>query len=238
MSLCESCHAGCCRSFAVPVTGADIIRIEQSLQLDFWDFVCRWTDPEGAIAGKYAPHLQFADDPGTDYVICLMHEQSDILKKTTKCRFLMECEPDEEHPLGVARCGIYESRPSACRAFPTKLSAAGDLAVIYDVPERGRQDPDPAYQLCPRPWEPSDVDPMSTYQTLAVAQAEMEFFKRVADIWNRSPRQWTVFPEFLRLVYSNRVSCERDMPADEQVRPGVAAQIGPGGTVRYNRRAA
>lgn len=213
MNICESCHGGCCRSFAVPLTGADIIRVERSLGLDFWDFVCRWTDPNGSIARKYAPHVRFSDDPHTDYVICLRHEESSYLRGTTKCRFLVECEPDQEHPLGTARCGIYAARPAACRAFPTKFNADSELAVIYDVPQRGREDSEPAYELCPRPWEPSDVDPITTYQELAVARAEMEFFKGVAQIWNRNPRSWQVFPEFLRLVYSNRILCERDTTA-------------------------
>ena len=30
MSQCLDCHAGCCRSFAVPITGADVLRIERS----------------------------------------------------------------------------------------------------------------------------------------------------------------------------------------------------------------
>src|SRR5690606_34649025 len=31
MGLCSGCHAGCCRSFAVPVSGADVLRIETRL---------------------------------------------------------------------------------------------------------------------------------------------------------------------------------------------------------------
>ncbi len=216
------------------MTGADIIRIERSLDLSFWDFVCRWTDPDGTIARKYAPHLKFADDPQTDYVICLKHEESPFLNGTTKCRFLTECQPHEEHPLGTARCGIYGSRPAACRAFPTKLNAGGELAVIYDVPERGREDPHPAYNLCPRPWEPSDLDPISTYQELAVARAEMEFFKSVAEVWNRNPRTWSVFPEFLRLVYASRLFCERDTVESKSAPPSAAPVAGD----TFQRRAA
>ena len=65
MSPCEDCHAGCCRSFAVPVSGADIMRIENGLGLSFWDFVCRWEDPDGRIALNYAPHFFFEDEPET-----------------------------------------------------------------------------------------------------------------------------------------------------------------------------
>lgn len=215
MSPCQSCHAGCCRSFAVPLTGADIIRMERALDLSFWDFVCRWADPFGRIAREYAPHFHFSDEPETPFVLCLMHEKSEQFPGTTKCRFLQEGPPDDEHPLGTGRCGIYEHRPAACRAFPAKLNETGELALITDVPERGRPGNEPAYQLCPRPWEPSDFDPIDTLQDLVVAKYEMQFFHQLADIWNRVPRPWEVFPEFLHLVYSGRVLREPVQDEDE-----------------------
>ncbi len=212
MSPCQSCHAGCCRSFAVPVTGADILRIEKSLNLSFWEFTCRWADPHGRIARNYAPHFYFQDEPRTPFVICLLHVDSHYLKGTTKCRFLTECAPNEEHPLGVARCGIYNQRPAACRAFPTKLNQTGELAVIHSIPERGRSGTDPAYELCPREWEPADLDPLSTMQELVVAKYEMQFFAQLATLWNGAPKAWEIFPEFLHAVYSRRVL--KEPPAD------------------------
>ena len=205
MSVCESCHAGCCRSFAVPVTGADVLRIERDLGLTFWQFACRWADPNGSIARKYAPHFHFADEPQTPFVICLQHAASQFLTGTTRCQFLTECAPDPEHPLGVARCGIYASRPAACRVFPTRLNETAELAIIYDVPPRGRVSDDPAYDLCPRQWEPADLDPLDTLQSLVVAKYEMAFFHQLAQMWNRAPRPWNLFPDFLRLAYAGRV---------------------------------
>ena len=79
-----------------------------------------WQNPRGRV-----PHFFFPDAPETPFVICLMHSDSLFLPGTTKCRFLIECPPDEAHPLGQARCGIYGVRPSACRVFPTKLNADG-----------------------------------------------------------------------------------------------------------------
>lgn len=208
MSQCESCHAGCCRSFAVPLSGADIIGIEKRLKLTFWDFVCRWADPRGKIARGKVPHFHFADDPATPYVICLMHTDSPFRPGTTKCRFLIESPGDEEHPLGKARCGIYNARPGACRIFPTRLDAAGGLGIVCEVPEQVREDANPVYKLCARQWEPADLDAISAVQDLVVARYEFQFFTQVAERWNRSPQAWTVFPDFLRLVYSNRLQHE------------------------------
>ena len=205
MSLCAGCHSGCCRSFAVPVSGADILRIERDLGKDFWEFVCRWSDPQGMIAGDYAPHFRFADEPQTPFVIALKHQKSQLAPEVSQCPFLVECVADDEHPLGTARCGIYSSRPAACRVFPTKFDDSQQLAIISHVPEYGRADKNPLYQLCPRQWTPEDIDPLDTMQDLAVARAEMDFFKQLAAIWNRQPQSWLAFPDFLRTIYAQRV---------------------------------
>src|SRR5436309_1350773 len=135
MSQCANCHAGCCRSYVVPVHGADVLRIMSQRKLSFWDFVCRWADPDGAIALKYAPHFHFRDQPDVPYVISLIQEYSSQFPGTARCKFLDEGAQSGEHPLGTAKCGIYEDRPSACRVFPTKFDSTGELAVLYDVPD-------------------------------------------------------------------------------------------------------
>lgn len=208
MSMCDTCHAGCCRSYAVPVSGADITRIITELKLSFWEFVCRWADLDGEIAQGYAPQFHFEDEPETPFVMCLIRGESTERSGTDKCMFLEETPSSEEHPLGIAKCGIYENRPAACRAFPTKLDASSDLAIIYEVPERGRPNTDPIYSLCPRPWEKSDFNPVETLQDLIVAKFEMQFFHRLAEAWNKNPRAFADFPEFLNLVYSQRIRTE------------------------------
>jgi Fe-S-cluster containining protein len=222
VSPCNGCHAGCCRSFAIPLTGADILRIERELGLSFWEFVCRWEDRDGRISSGQAPHFHFADEPATPFAICLLQDQSRTFPGTSCCRFLDEQPRTLEHPLGTAQCGIYEHRPSACRVFPTRFNATGDMAVLHDVPERARPDREgDAYQLCPRPWEVSDVDPLAAPQDLIVLRYEMQFFREVAAVWNRSPGDWRIFPEFLRAVYSHRVL--RETPG-ELAAGSVAAQ--------------
>lgn len=208
MSPCHHCHAGCCRAFAVPLTGADVLLIERDLELDFSEFACRWPDPNGSIARSYAPHFHFEDDPGTPYVICLMHTASEFLRGTTKCRFLIEGPPDDEHPLGQARCGIYGQRPLTCRVFPTKLNDTSELAVIEDM--TGREASEPAYSLCPTAWSSDDLDAVAAMQHLVLAKYEMTFFHQLAEIWNRQPRGWNIFAEFLRVVYRGRLVEARD----------------------------
>ncbi|HET6422615.1 MAG TPA: YkgJ family cysteine cluster protein [Planctomycetaceae bacterium] len=219
MSPCHGCHAGCCRAFAVPLTGADVLRIERRLGLNFWEFACRWEDPEDAISQGVVPHFYFDDAPGVPFVLSLMHVDSASFPGTTKCRFLSEQAPTAERPLGTGQCSIHGEHPMACRVFPTKLSESGQLAVIYDVPEHSQRIPHhAAYQLCPRPWETDDVDPVDSMANLVVMNFELKFFHQVATAWNRSPQAWAVFPEFLRMVYENRVIKDpnaQDVPLEE-----------------------
>jgi Fe-S-cluster containining protein len=203
------------------VTGADILRLEAALGLPFWEFVWRWADEHGMISRNHAPQFHFRDEPHTPFVICLMHEASETFPGTTKCRFLAESAPDAEHPLGQARCGVYEHRPAACRAFPVRLNATSDLAVVYDVPQSGRDAEHPAYRLCPRQWQPSDLDPVQTVQDLVVARYEMAFFAQLAKRWNQAPGPWSVFPDFLRTVYGSRVV--RESMLEESAREMAAA---------------
>ncbi len=109
------CHAGCCRSFAVPVTGADILRIQREQQLSFWDFVCRWEDPESKIARNYAPHFHFADEPDTPFVVCLTHTASQSFPETSKCGFLVE-DAAHERSLRWERLIVKFTRAALPRA--------------------------------------------------------------------------------------------------------------------------
>nr|WP_298867609.1 hypothetical protein [uncultured Gimesia sp.] len=120
---------------------------------------------------------------------------------------MTECLPDEEHPKGLGRCSIYGSRPHTCRSFPAKLNDSNELAVLYEIPSNGR-DGEPAYDLCPRQWTASDLEPNDTIQSLVIAQYEMTFFKKIAAIWNQNPGEWNSFPEFIDIIYSNRISSE------------------------------
>jgi len=227
MSQCATCHAGCCRSFVVPVTGADVLRIMSQRRLSFWDFVCRWSDPDGKIALEYAPHWHFRDQPEMPFVISLIQEYSSQFPGTTRCKFLAEGPQSAARPLGVSQCGIYGDRPSACRVFPTKFDHAGELAVLCDVPATGRGGSHPVYQLCPKTWEPADLDPIQQVQDLVVARYEMNFFFKLARAWNQRPGEWLLFPEFLRSVYARRVLRQHEDRPNEAETGDDEAQILP-----------
>lgn len=220
MSPCDQCHSGCCRAFAIPVNGADILRIERDLQLSFNDFVCRWPDPSGSVTSGHAPQFYFEDRPRTPYAICLRRAPSQYLAGVSRCLFLQETPPTEESPLGRAHCGIYGARPAACRVFPTRFNASGTLAVITEVAENAcPDDPHPALNLCPRPWEVEDIDPIASLQDLVIERFENAFFHEVAAAWNDSPGPWELFPEFLHLIYQQRVQGVHQSREDAPAQP-------------------
>ena len=209
---CADCHAGCCRAFAVPITGADVIRIERS-GFEFWEFACRWADPNGEIARNYAPQIRFADEPETPFVLCLLQQESQTYPGTGRCRFLDESMGKDVGPA----CTVYGARPAACRAFPTKFDTSRELVELHPVFDPPAAAQNEAYKLCPRPWTPSDIDGIKAAQTLAAAQYESEFFRKVVHLWNRTPGEWTAFPNFLRIVYSSRVRVESPSAVSDNV---------------------
>ncbi len=85
------------------------------------------------------------------------------------------------------------------------LNDTGELAIIYDIPSTARAETHPVYQLCPRQWKTDDLDPVQQIQDLVVATYEMNFFHQLADSWNAQPGAWKLFPDFLHMVYANRL---------------------------------
>lgn len=195
---CDGCHSGCCRAFAVPLTLSDLLRISAAEQLNFWDFVVRWADPDGAISRGQAPHFYFEDEPETPFVIGLMHEPSTAFPGSTRCRFLEEGVGEDGRVTG--RCGIYESRPMGCRIFPAVILPTGE-AGIAPIPESGRTDDDSdAYRLCSTEWSVDDLGPDDSTRLIDECRREMQLMSLLATRWNQDPGPWPLFPEFLRAL--------------------------------------
>lgn len=196
---CAGCSANCCREYAVPLTGQDIARIAADQSLVFWDFVCRWEDPEGLISRGIVPQFRFADEPETPFVIGLKPIESEQRPGTRKCGFLEEVS---DGPAGcTARCSIYESRPVVCRVFPFHRNEGGRVGIQPGV-ERGTQSVAGRPALCPSRWRLSQDQTEQAEADLDRCRDEMALLRLLADRWNRQPGPWELFPEFLRIVFS------------------------------------
>jgi hypothetical protein len=86
--------------------------------------------------------------------------------------------------------------------------------ILCNVPPNPRAGGHPAYDLCPREWELHEVDAVQGLQDLVLTKYEFAFFAEVARAWNKSPRAWDAFPEFLRIVYAHRILRESEMDPD------------------------
>lgn len=189
---CDGCQSGCCRSFVVPLSLGDIVRIARGTGLSFWDFAVRWDDSEDKIARGQVPHFHFQDEPQTPFVIGLKHVESQTFSGATRCRFLNEA-PDG------ACCGVYEHRPMACRIFPA--TSVDDVLKIASIPQFGRPGNDPAYRLCARQWRLDDIDWSEKQAEFDQCRDEMALMRVLAERWNREPGDWLLLPEFLNAIW-------------------------------------
>lgn len=213
MNACRTCHAGCCRSFAVPVTGSEILRLMRGTGLPFEAVADRWPDPADRISRGVAPHWRFEDSPETPWVLALKHRESGLHQGTSMCGFLTEFEVQSAGSKAAstgcgttaARCSVYEQRPLACRLFPFARSAEGAIH-FPPQPAFGRDEPHTAYRLCPHPESPDEATARELHRAFDVAAVEMAFFRGAARIWNAEPRPWSMFPDFLEAIEEIRAA--------------------------------
>jgi Fe-S-cluster containining protein len=114
MRPCEGCAGECCKHYLVGLSGHDVWSIATQMHLAPAQFVTIAQEHEATGVGfkldatKMTFSLVLAKRPGSD--------------GRQQCIFLMELAD------GVGRCGIYPSRPSACRVYPAQLR---DGAVTF-----------------------------------------------------------------------------------------------------------
>src|SRR5438270_9699051 len=103
---CATCGA-CCRNYIVPVCGRDIWFISTRQRLSPEQFLVAFPQEDSAIDGFY---LQAGSKP---YGLAL--DKQGKFGRTQPCVFLMHLGE------GNDRCGIYNDRPTVCRAYPMAL---------------------------------------------------------------------------------------------------------------------
>jgi Fe-S-cluster containining protein len=153
---CATC-AACCRSYVVPLDGYDVWRISHGQRLDPADF-CVALARDAEQPGTFR---LTADGP----TFILMLEKQGKLEVNRPCVFLMHLDG------GHARCGIYEQRPSACRAYPMEMKPEG-MALL----DR---------RLCPPDSWPED-EPRKRPWRHAVLRANLQWvvYAEVVARWN------------------------------------------------------
>ena len=127
-----------------------------------------------------------------------------------RCMFLQEWNGEDfllpDLTQITARCGIYGNKPLTCSIFPAKLHDDG-LTGLAANPGSDNISGNPAYDLCPRILDEDDLADHSgkTIKNLVLYKYEMDYFKSVAEIWNKEPGDYAKYLAYLELVYKNRV---------------------------------
>lgn len=214
MKVCSSCHAGCCRRFHVPLTGYDILKIKQDLNLEYLDFLqlIPVSDEYLPIDSKTRAIFKFNNiGANNNYVLYLRSINSRLIHNSDKCIFLQEWNGEDFALPGFrgikARCGIYNSRPLACTIYPAKLHE-NELIGVVKVPNP--EELNPAYHLCPADINGSDFseDSNEIMKNLVLYKYEKNYFKFLAETWNQGEGDFGEFFEFLKAAYEKRILIE------------------------------
>lgn len=98
----------CCHASKVIITGKDMWRISQALELSPWDFT-RYCD-----AGSDAPD-GFQLSPAGEQFQIVLKKRGRVTSQGAPCTFLWKLAD------GHAQCGLGDLRPRVCAAYPAIL---------------------------------------------------------------------------------------------------------------------
>lgn len=158
---CAPCGL-CCRSYLVPIFGHDLWRIstQRGLPPESFAFIAEQETPD--------PLGFRLEADGATHGLALLKREP--MTPTAPCIFL------EEGP-NQSRCGIYESRPITCRAYP--MSKFGDR--VYQRPTT----------LCPPgSWDEADLAASGWRETLQRLRRYRDIYVEVVARWNAAIERW------------------------------------------------
>lgn len=153
---CASCGT-CCRTYIVPVCGQDVWRLARHLHVDPADFLVAWREEEPG------PDRFRVEPDGPPYTLVL--DKRAWSREQSACVFLLRL------PNGQDRCGVYDHRPAACRAYPMLLLR--EAVALRDDP------------LCPPgAWPPDEPRRPAWREALQRARMGFDVYHLVVARWN------------------------------------------------------
>jgi Fe-S-cluster containining protein len=182
--ICLACRdKTCCSYYTVTVTGGDLVRIAQSMQLSAEDFVtaCRVAD-EGS--GTFV-----LDPQGSRYALTLAKRPFPD-PSAAPCVFLLHT--NDRHGL----CGLGDLRPAQCRVFPSYL-ADEFVSLVHEPPG------------CVRTWSYGDVDLEEERRRIVQTRAEEAEHCAAVEEWNhriRSDGGAHSFEEFCTFIVNRMMN--------------------------------
>lgn len=151
----------CCYTSFVLLTGLDIWRISNALDVPPWSFIVYFESPEPR------PDAFMLDKSGRQYRLALTKAPSRRKKSPPPCVFLLKTR-DGHH-----RCGLGDLRPQVCKTFPMEL-ADGIVCI-----------PGATGCTC-RAWSLADTEIEEEEQMLGVRMSEFSEYCDLVENWNAS----------------------------------------------------
>ncbi len=154
---CLNCPGLCCKHNLINLCTYDIWLIVRNLHISPTDFV------GFASLGRESPYDFVIDGSGKAY--CMVINMKERPDGSRRCMFALDL------PEPAVRCGIYDIRPIACRAYPFAF-ACGKAAVK-------------SWAFCPKPgWD--SLQPDQTFWVPELARHDMEFSIHafLVHVWN------------------------------------------------------
>lgn len=222
MLICKSCLSGCCRVLSINMTGYDMLKIHNILDLKFSLFAeIVLVDNEANLElykEQYALFKFTDDDCRKYYRFSLKKMDGEIIYGLKKCVFMQEIAGDdlniETGKNFAARCGIYDFRPLACAVFPAKLTDEnGGVGLITDYSTRIEKSLELHYNLCPTAFKREDYinESEEILKNLVKYSYELYFFKSIAENWNKNPGSLEDFWNQLAGFYDKRVISTKEL---------------------------
>jgi Fe-S-cluster containining protein len=168
-SICDSCHAGCCRAYRLIITIYDFLDLVNAVGLEkavnATTFESMPYNPNYAINKNIMFPFIFDNEgkKGLMYSLALKKVDSLLFPGTTKCSFLHEesrPEPNinpelrnhSQHPGSKvsAMCSVYENRPTMCRTYPIGFNPNTNTSLLRRRENLPNAAEKAAYQICPK----------------------------------------------------------------------------------------
>ncbi|MDX1917640.1 MAG: hypothetical protein SFT81_00650 [Candidatus Caenarcaniphilales bacterium] len=169
-SICDSCHAGCCRVYRLIITIYDFLDLVNHVGLN--EAVNGVNFEPSPFNENYSSNRNMMfpfifDDPdrkGKMFSLALKRVESKLFPGTLKCHFLTEGEreqivinpelPNHEEHLGsrfYGRCSVYEGRPTMCRTYPIAFNPNLQRSFIQKREDNPKAADDKVLKICPKP---------------------------------------------------------------------------------------
>jgi Fe-S-cluster containining protein len=211
-SPCDACISGCCRGFNLVIEGFDAYRVARDVKLPLGDFVeLRWSEKQ---EGDHRVILD-ATVPVTERryhrLLLIRVPEPGNAEYPQRCIFLVT--------VGTrGRCGIYFSRPSMCRTYPSQIN---DGVVSTN-----------GGKFCPKGAWNSEMLDLGLFRARQLFRMRQRaIYDRIIDAWNgrvlamHSKRAPSEYAQYLMNVYRGLEQQRPEWFVETQ--PGDPEQLTP-----------